>query len=170
MAGVLIALHSAEIGAGGPRTATDIIIPPIPERAEVQAALVAAIALLPQAPKRVAVMDVTGAKPGIKEHLLTLDAFILRDSSVIYVVQQSDLLQRARSGARTYCAMLAAVLWHEMSHLAGADERTARQAEEDLWTAMVRDGVVERRIGLRYLQALRKRPSDRRAVADISKR
>jgi hypothetical protein len=56
--------------------------------------------------------------------------------------------------------MLATVLWHEMAHLHGADERGARRAEEDLWTRFVRDGATDEVTGLRYLQALKKRPDD----------
>jgi hypothetical protein len=56
--------------------------------------------------------------------------------------------------------MLAAVLWHEMAHLAGADEREARGAEEKLWTRFVRDGLSDAITSLRYLRALTTRPND----------
>jgi hypothetical protein len=57
--------------------------------------------------------------------------------------------------------MLATVLWHEMAHLSGADERGG-QAEERLWMQFVRDGLTDQMTGLRYLQALRRRPGDQR--------
>jgi hypothetical protein len=167
---VLIAFSAANSGAGDAGIGLEITIGPIRERAEIRAALMAAVGLLPRMPTRIVVMDVTTARPGIREHLLTLDAFILRDNPAVYVVQQSDLLQRARNGARVYRAMLAAVLWHEMAHLAGADEPAARRAEEDLWTRMVRDDVVEKRTGLRYLQALKKRPDNDHLAADNQRR
>jgi hypothetical protein len=47
-----------------------------------------------------------------------------------------------------------------MAHLDGADERGARQAEEQLWTRFVRDGVSDQVTALRYLRALTKRPDD----------
>jgi hypothetical protein len=105
---------------------------------------------------------VTRARPGVREYLLTLDAFIVREpsSSAIYVVEQSELLRGARAGSKVHVAMLAAVLWHEMAHLAGADERGARQAEDELWTGFVRDGIVDHMTGLRYLGALKDRSDD----------
>jgi hypothetical protein len=95
---------------------------------------------------------------------LTLDAFVVRNASspVIYVVEQSELLRGARTGSRVHIAMLAAVVWHEMAHLAGANEQGARQAEEDRWTRFVRDGVVDQMTGLRYLRALKDRSDDQR--------
>jgi hypothetical protein len=99
-------------------------------------------------------------RPPARDYLLTLDAFTVKDNPVIYVVQQSELLKRARAGSALHRAMLATVLWHEMAHLGGADERAARRAEEDLWTRFVRDGVADQVTGLRYLQVLKKRPDD----------
>ena len=90
----------------------------------------------------------------------TLDAFTVSGNAVIYVVQQSQLLKGARAGSAVHRAMLAAVLWHEMAHVSGADERRARQAEEELWIRFVRDGRVDTVIGLRYLQALQRRVGD----------
>jgi hypothetical protein len=134
------------------------------DAARTRTALLAAVAMLPGSPALIAVMDVTNARPGVREYLLTLDAFTLREPSspVIYVVAQSELLKGARTGSPVYIAMLAAALWHEMAHLGGADERTARRVEEELWTGFVRDGVVDRLTGLRYLRALKDRPDDRR--------
>jgi len=163
---VLITFFAANIAAGeAPGGPTDFVIDPIPERAEIRAALIAAVALMPAAPRRIAVMDVTQARPAVREHLLTLDAFTVEDHAVIYVVRQSELLKRARTGAAVYRAMLATVLWHEMAHLAGSDEREARRVEEELWVGMVRDGVVDQPTGLRYLQALKARRDDQRHSA-----
>jgi hypothetical protein len=142
------------------RPLTDIITSPGPDGVAEKDALAAAVALLPEAPVRVAVINVRDARPPVREYLLTLDAFTVKGNAVIYVVQQSELLKGARGGSPLYRAMLATVLWHEMAHLAGADERGARQAEEKLWMRYVRDGLTDQVIGLRYLQALRRRPDD----------
>lgn len=123
-------------------------------------AIRAALALLPKQPARVAVIDVTQCRPAVRDSLLTLDAFIVRGNGVIYVVRQSAVLRGARSGANVFRAMLAAILWHEMAHLDGADERGAQQAEEDLWRGFVRDGVADTLTGLRYLALLRNRRDD----------
>ena len=171
IASVLVAFFTADsVASQTTGVPTDLVIEPMPESAEIRAALIAAVGMLPKAPMRIAVMDVAAARSGVREHLLTLDAFIVEGNAVIYVVQQSELLRRARTGARVYCAMLASVLWHEMAHLAGSDERAARRAEEDLWTRMVRDGVVDTQIGLRYLKELKRRPDDYRLRAEIPDR
>jgi hypothetical protein len=155
-----IVLSSGTRSALAGDTPTDIVTGPSPTGAADKAALTAAVALLPKAPMRVAVIDVTQNRPPVRDYLLTLDAFTVRDNAVIYVVQQSELLKGARAGSTLHRAMLATVLWHEMAHLEGADERGARRAEEDLWTRFVRDGVADQVTGLRYLQVLKKRPDD----------
>jgi hypothetical protein len=145
--------------ASGPLT--DIVTSPGLAGAAEKDALAAAVALVPQAPVRIAVINVTQNRPAMRDYLLTLDAFTIPGNEVIYVVQQSELLKGARAGSALYRAMLATVLWHEMAHLSGADERGARQAEEKLWMQFVRDGQTDQVTGLRYLQALRRRPDDR---------
>jgi hypothetical protein len=144
---------------------TEIITSPGAEGAAVKDAIAAAVALLPQAPVRIAVIDVTQNRPPVRDYLLTLDAFTVKGNGVIYVVQQSELLKVARSGSALHRTMLATVLWHEMAHLSGADERAARKAEETLWMQLVRDGLVDQVTGLWYLRALTKRPDDQRLAS-----
>ena len=139
---------------------TDIVTSPGLAGAADKDALAAAVALLPRRPARIAVIDVTQNRPPVRAHLLTLDAFTLPGNAVIYVVQQSQLLKGARAGSALHRAMLATVVWHEMAHLSGADERGARQAEEKLWMQFMRDGLVDQLTGQRYLQALKRRPDD----------
>ena len=126
-----------------------------------------AIAQLPRRPVRVAVIDANEAQPGVREALLKLDAFTLRSeavtmdrSRVVYLVKQSTVLQEAAKGSQFYEHVLASIIWHEMAHLDGADERGARHAEEQLWTRFVRDGISDQVTALRYLNALTKRPDD----------
>jgi hypothetical protein len=139
---------------------TDIITRPGAEGAADKQALEAAVALLPQAPRRVAVIDVRRNSPRVREHLLTLDAFTVKGNGVIYVVEQSALLQGARAGSGIYRAMLATVLWHEMAHLRGADEQEARRVEEELCRRFIREGRIDALTGLRYLHALVRRTDD----------
>lgn len=127
-----------------------------------------AIAQLPRRPIHVAVIDADEAKPEVRETLLKLDAFTLRldavtmdRSKVVYLVKQSTVLQQAAKGSQFYDHVLASIIWHEMAHLDGADERGARHAEEQLWTRFVRDGISDQVTALRYLNALTKRPDDR---------
>jgi hypothetical protein len=125
-----------------------------------RAALIGALQLLPRLPARVAIIDASKAKPEVQKTLRQLDAFIVRGSPVVYVVKQSALLRGAIAGSSPYRHALAAVLWHEMAHVDGADEREARAKEQALWTSYVRDQRVDAVTGLRYLTALDRRPND----------
>jgi hypothetical protein len=110
-------------------------------------------------------MDVTEAKPEVRRELLRLDAFVTKGSPVIYVVQQSSLFKQALEGSSFHTHALATVIWHEMAHAEGADEREARKREEDLWATFVRDQRVDRTTALRYLGALVARPDDYQVTA-----
>lgn len=152
-----ISSTAAFAGASDP---TDIVIRSSPTAAADREALIAAVAILPTPPVRIAVVDVMQNRPPVRDYLLTLDAFTVAGNGVIYIVQQSAVLRGARGDAKLFRAMLATIIWHEMTHLEGKDEHGARKAEEELWTRFVRDGVCDQVTALRYLQALRKRPDD----------
>lgn len=121
-------------------------------------ALVNALRLLPRLPARVAVIDADEARPEVKATLLTLDSFVVQGSPVVYVVRQSALFRGAVDGSAVLTYALASVVWHEMAHSDGDDERAARKKEEELWTTFVRDQRVDQVTALRYLTALAKRP------------
>lgn len=123
------------------------------------ATLVRALDLLPSRPSRVAVIDASRARSDVREMLLRLDAFVVRDSAVVYVVRQSALLRGAISGSSMHLHALAAAIWHELAHLRGADEREARSREQALWLTFIRDQRVDPVDGLRYLSALEGRPN-----------
>ena len=53
--------------------------------------------------------------------------------------------------------MLAVIIWHEMAHTEGLDERHAQQREEDLWKEFMQRGLVDSAVGLTYLAELRRR-------------
>ena len=150
----LVALVNAE-GSG-----TDIVTGPGPTASADRESIAAALEMLPKQPVRIAVMDVAENRPDVRDYLLTLDAFTVKGNGVIYIVQQSATLDGARRGSTFFRAMLAVVIWHEMAHLDGADERGARKAEAELWGRFVRDGVTDHVTALRVLQELRKRPDD----------
>ena len=96
--------------------------------------------------------------------------FILEGRREIYLTMQSEVLKRALNGSELYEHMLATIIWHEMAHLDGADERGARKAEQELWTRFVRDGVCDEVTGLRYLRALASRPDDQVPAFVVSRR
>lgn len=128
-------------------------------------AIVRALRLLPRLPVRVAVLNATDARPEVIPTLLALDAFVVTGSPVIYLVRESALFRDAVGGSTIHSYVLASVIWHELAHADGADEREARKQEELLWTSFVRDQRVDGTVALRYLQALRSRPDDQLMAA-----
>ena len=116
-----------------------------------------AIALLPERPAQVRVIDVNDARPEDRDNLLKLQAFVLRGSPVIYLTTHGEVLREAVKGSRFHNYMLATVIWHEMAHVEGADEAEARRREEALWTRFMLDRSVEQVAALTYLSALKKR-------------
>jgi hypothetical protein len=158
---LVTSLFGATAGAGDDPPTTEIVTAASPAGASARAAITAAVALLPKRPKVIAVMDITPAKPEVRDRLRRLDAFTVEGNDVAYLVDGSELLRGAQQGLTFHRAALAAVIWHEMAHLDGADERAARKAESTLWASFVRDGLIDRVTGLRYLSALERRPDDR---------
>jgi hypothetical protein len=53
--------------------------------------------------------------------------------------------------------MLAAIIWHELAHIDGADEKQAQRQEESLWKRFLLDERVDRVTALRYLAAMNNR-------------
>lgn len=156
---VAIGLSQAQLATANPRDDKLIVYDGI-DAVAVRAALADAIRLLPRAPARVAVIDADHARPDVRPTLLLVDAFVRRDSPVVYVVRQSPLLQGAIDGLSGRQLALAAVIWHEMAHVSGADERQARRKEEALWMSFIRDQRIDPVAGLRYLRSLVERPAD----------
>jgi len=154
-------LFGATTGKGGDAQTTKIVTAASPGGKAARTAITAAVALLSKAPKVIAVMDITSARPEVRNRLRRLDAFTVEGNDVIYVVDGSELLRGAQQGLAFHRAALAAVIWHEMAHLDGADERAARKAESALWVRFVRDRLIDQVTGLRYLSALERRPDDR---------
>lgn len=113
--------------------------------------------LLPRAPARIVLLDPerdveAGAA---RAKVAGLDAFAANDGRV-FVNVRSALFQAAKT-SDFYRHAFAAVLWHEVAHLDGADEREAQRREADLWTAFIRDGKVDQANGLRYARELARR-------------
>jgi len=48
----------------------------------------------------------------------------------------------------------AAIIWHEMAHLGGADEREAQRKEEGPWKRFVVEKRVDAVTALRYLKLM----------------
>ena len=116
-----------------------------------------ALRLLPQQPEKVVVVDADAAPRALHDKLRHVEAFITRGEEVVYMVRQGATLKRAGGGERVFDYVLAAIIWHEMAHLAGADEAKAQQAEEELWRQFVLTRRVDSVRGMSYLALLQKR-------------
>jgi hypothetical protein len=116
-----------------------------------------ALGLLPRRPPQVWVLGEESIALPDRARFRRSEAFVARDSPVIYVTTHSPVLRAAQQGSSAHVHALAAILWHEMAHLDGADETEAQRREERLWTTFVRDDRVDRTAGLRYLRAMRHR-------------
>jgi len=82
---------------------------------------------------------------------------VLNDSRVIYLRRQGPTLIAAEYSGGPYVLMLAIIIWHEMAHTEGLDERQAQHREEDLWKEFMRRDLVDRSLGLTYLVELQRR-------------
>ena len=134
--------------------------------------LAAAIAVLPHRPERIVVVDTKDLPLNNDPPLRGLDAFVLCGSSVIYLRRQSATLLAAEYSGGPFVLMLAAIIWHEIAHTEGLDERQAQQREEDLWVEFTQRGLVDSIVGLTYLAELqrrRQRGPSRAKPIDLSK-
>jgi hypothetical protein len=118
------------------------------------AAIQRALKLLPRRPVQVSVVGEERVAAESRERFRRSEAFFSRGSAVVYVTTHSPVLEAAQQGSAIHVHALAAIIWHEMAHMEGADEAQAQKREEALWTRFVRDQLVDRTTALRYLKAL----------------
>ena len=116
-----------------------------------------ALALLPEQPAKVLVVDVTRAARAVDAHPRKVEAFVRDGEDIVYLVAQGDTLRRGQKGAGVFDYVLATIIWHEMAHLAGAGEHDAQRKEEDLRGRTRAARRVDTGQGLSYLALLRKR-------------
>jgi hypothetical protein len=112
------------------------------------------LAVLPARPARLEVLDTDTLSADTRRRLRGLDGFVLQGLKAIVIVRQGNTLQRASRGHAFDRLVLASLIWHEMAHLDGLDERAALGREEALWRRFVADGLVEADIGLAFVGRL----------------
>lgn len=91
--------------------------------------------------------------------LRPLDAFVVRETDgtlrqVIYLNARSEMVRMAADEPAPYAHLLAAVIHHELQHLAGATEADARRAEAAFVRACVDRGTLPRSWAGRYVELL----------------
>ena len=114
--------------------------------------------LLPTKPALVKVIDLDRSARVLHEHFKDAEGFVTAGDPAVYLTKQGSTFQHALQGPGIWDYALAIIVWHEMAHLRGANERQARQQEEELWAQFVVAGRVDTRRGMEYLGLLRKRP------------
>ena len=113
--------------------------------------------LLPDRPEAVVVIDADRAAPALRQATEHFEGFATEGERTVYLKKQGPIFRRALQGASIWDYALACTVWHEMAHIAGADEREAQRREEQLLTQFIAARKVEATWGLWYLQRLRKR-------------
>jgi len=113
--------------------------------------------LLPKQPAQIVIVDPDQIEGDVRKALLQMDAFVTKGGLVVYLTVHSPVLQGALKGWTLYDYILATVIWHEMAHIDGGDEREAQRQEEALLTRYIMDERVDRGDGMRYLAMLKDR-------------
>ena len=126
--------------------------------------------LLPKPPSQVVIVDTQRAADDVPEALRTVDAFSVIGSRRVYLTSHNEILRGALDGWPMYEHMLAAIIWHEMAHIEGADEREAQRREEALWKDYMLTGRIDHGEGMRYLQILAGRRTEVTGVHEASAR
>jgi hypothetical protein len=116
--------------------------------------------LLPKRPEAVVVIDADRSTPGLRQAIENAQGFATEGERTVYLKKQASIFRRALQGASIWDYALACTVWHEMAHIAGADEREAQRREEQLLTQFIVARKVDAGWGLWYLRLLRKRHSE----------
>jgi hypothetical protein len=116
-----------------------------------------ALVLLPKPPPKILVVDAMEAARRVDAHGRRVQAFVRYGETVVYLIADGPTLRGAQNGPGIFDYALATLVWHEMAHLGGADEREAQRQEEELWEQFLAGGRVDMGRGLNYLALLRKR-------------
>jgi len=120
-------------------------------------AIARAVRLLARQPGRIVLVE-RADEVHVHRGRPNVEAFVYRGNAVVYLVRQGATLQGALKRGDIFDYALAAIVWHEMAHIDGADEPTAQRAEEQLWKEFIVTQRVDRARGMKYLALL----SDRR--------
>jgi hypothetical protein len=114
----------------------------------------AVLELLPMRPHRIEVLDLDSLSAPTRRRLGGLDAFVLQGSRTIVVIRQGRTLHQAEIGDAVDRLLLASLIWHELAHVNGLDERAALAQERWLWQRFIATGMVDGGIGLAYIARL----------------
>jgi hypothetical protein len=114
----------------------------------------AVLDVLPVRPDRIEVLDLNSLSASTRHRLRGLDAFVVQGSRTIVVIRQGGTLRHAENGDAVDRLVLASLVWHELAHVNGADERAAFEQERLLWRRFIAAGLVDGTFGLAYIVRL----------------
>jgi hypothetical protein len=100
-------------------------------RGRYEATINRALGLLPKLPAKVLVVDAAEAARAADAHGRQVEAFVGLGENVVYCDLPGRALRGAQKGRGIFDYALAILIWDEMAHLAGADEREAQRQQED---------------------------------------
>ena len=116
-----------------------------------------ALALLPKRPKQIVVIDALKTPPALRRKLEAVEAFVMVGEPVVCLRMQGSVLKHSHMFGGLFDYALAAIIWHEMAHISGADEHRAQEQEESLWRQFIVGRRVDTSRALGYLARLEKR-------------
>jgi hypothetical protein len=122
--------------------------------------------LLPARPERIEVLDLEALSGPTRQKLRGLDAFVLGGQTTLVVIRQGATLRQAEYGDAFDRLVLASLVWHEMAHANGLDERAALDQEAALWRRFISTGLVDGGVGLTYIARLREVAAGKRKQFD----
>jgi len=154
---VTTALWLAPIGICGQQLQSDSAGWSYAETHAYDATVGRAIALLPKRPVQVVVVDVDRTAPFLRHKPARTEAFVMEGQAVVCVRMRDTILQKAQRRGGIYDYALAAIIWHEMAHISGDDERGAQRQEEALWRTFIHQNRVDCHGAFPYLSLLEKR-------------
>ena len=114
----------------------------------------AVLEVLPARPDRIEILDLASLSDAARRKVGGRDAFVLAGHRTIVVIRQGATLRQAEFGDGFDRLVLASLVWHELAHANGADERAALEAELALWRRFIRLGLVSTAEGMAYIQRL----------------
>ena len=115
--------------------------------------------LLPRQPERIVVLDASNQPQTLRRRIEEAEAFVTVGETTVYLKKQGSTFQQALDGEGIADFALAIIIWHEMAHIAGANEAQAQSQEEQLWRQFVLERRVDPPRGLNYLRLLQNRRS-----------
>jgi hypothetical protein len=138
-----------------------------PECGECERVVARALKLLPRQPQKVVVLDPDSVPPALQKGIEKAEGFVTTGEKTVYLKKEGLTFHHALQGAGVWDYALAAIIWHEMAHIDGADEAEAQRQEELLWQQFIVARRIDAGAGLRYLALLRKRRSSKLDLATL---